>query len=208
MRIRLCILGTAIWAVLLISVIAVQASARRIEVSNQTNRMVWTTFEITAEGSTIRCPLTLEGSFHSRTYSKVSGQLVGYITRAQTRSESCAGAIEFSLGTEKLPWHVGYNSFVGSLPSFTAVQIQIIDLHFSVWPNLFSFHCGFWFRRIRPALLRLERTAETVRTARFDETISVEASEGGCVERARVSGTGEVFVLGSTTTRISVRLVQ
>jgi hypothetical protein len=208
MHIRLRVSMTLISAVFLISVIAAQASARRLELSNQTFRIVWTSVTIRAALQTVVCPLTVEGSFHSRTLAKVAESLVGYITRAITRRESCTGTTEFNIGTEKLPWHIDYAAFAGTLPNITSVTADIIEWHWWYRGPMNEF-CFFWYRVVRPIRAFLQRTAEGVmRTARFDETRLSPAPEGTCIlEETTVSGTGEVFVLGSTTSRVSMRLV-
>lgn len=54
---------------------------------------------------TARCAVTVEGSFHDRTTTKVADRLVGYITRV-TLGECPTGSA--TVLTETLPWHVRY----------------------------------------------------------------------------------------------------
>ncbi len=101
------------------------ASARSFSSSTQTMRATWQEFEITdASGTTSAiCPLTLEGSFHARTYAKVAGTLIGYINRAGL-SATCP--FEFRLLSETLPWHVRYRSFSGVLPTIATIAQSVV----------------------------------------------------------------------------------
>lgn len=81
----------------------------------------------------MRCQITLEGSFHSRTIVKSVGTLIGYITAARSKNESCTGGRMWLYnGTERLgvttletslPWHVTYEGFAGTLPNITSLRI-------------------------------------------------------------------------------------
>jgi hypothetical protein len=123
---------------------AALASANRLALSNQTFRIVWAEPEPLTFGypaiATVRCAVTMEGSFHSRTISKVSGAQIGYITRA-IAAHPCEGAGEvwFLNGTERteneltgqtLPWRILYTSFSGTLPNITAVKVNILGMSF------------------------------------------------------------------------------
>ena len=98
------ILGAATAAVVLGAAVS-SASARRIEVSSQRFHQVWTSISFAGEFATTTCPVTLEGSFHSKTTSKVAGQLVGYISRVTVGNASCTAGHSTAL-TETLPWHI------------------------------------------------------------------------------------------------------
>jgi hypothetical protein len=72
------------------------ASARRFEVSEQQINSIFSALEqvrFSSETYAIECPLSLAGSFHSRTLSKVAGALIGYITNASVASECTPGGI-------------------------------------------------------------------------------------------------------------------
>jgi hypothetical protein len=106
------------------------ASAARFSLSNQNFRIVWRSLQFKGEGFVrIECPVTLEGSLHSRTFVKASGALIGYITRALLASSACTGGLaeSASLGTETLPWHVKYESFTGTLPNITSLGLRVFD---------------------------------------------------------------------------------
>jgi hypothetical protein len=129
---RMMIAAPALAAAMLCLAIGV-ASARRIAFSERGFRLVYRelTFRESAFGTTIACPVTLEGSFHSKTLSKVAEALVGYLTKASVASASCTGGHARAL-TETLPWHVRYESFTGTLPSITSITTDIIGAAFLV----------------------------------------------------------------------------
>jgi hypothetical protein len=82
-------------------------------------------------GSTLTCPLTLLGTFHSRTIRKIRGLLGGVIDHEvignppSTRAACTGGNV--TILTETLPWHLRYNSFSGTLPRITSVNLHIIN---------------------------------------------------------------------------------
>jgi hypothetical protein len=133
MRTRsMLLLGTfAATACLLLTVAG--ASARRLEVSATSFLMYWASSSplvfTEAGGTSVSCPLSLEGSFHSRAISKTSGALVGYINEAILAT--CSGGSGTVL-TETLPWHVQYNSFSGTLPNITAVTFLVLRASFRI----------------------------------------------------------------------------
>src|SRR6185436_10915372 len=72
------------------------ASARNISVNNSGFRIVWTPMSITAR-ETVECDVTMEGTFHYRTFVKMRSLLIGNITRAIVRHETCRGGDFFAL---------------------------------------------------------------------------------------------------------------
>jgi hypothetical protein len=206
-RSRLLLVSVMTAAVLLVAVGS--ASARRLQLSTHLFLAIWTSLEFVIEGSSpILCPVTLEGSFHSRTLSKVSGQLIGYITKAKVQAVCTNG--NASVLSETLPWHVRYSSFIGALPSITGVALQMVGMSMSIEEALGS--CLWRTTASAPfsAILQLENGV--ARTLRADETGLIPLNEAGICEffnlNLRYRGTAEAFVQGSTSTRITVRLVQ
>ncbi len=130
-HIRLLLTSLAATAILATAVST--ATASRFSVSNQQFRAVWANLEFgnTAVAGTIRCPVTLEGSFHSRTIPKQQGLLVGYVTRALVSNPVCTGGRATVL-SELLPWHLTYQSFTGTLPNITGVTLNLIRAGFIV----------------------------------------------------------------------------
>jgi hypothetical protein len=127
MRLLLLIVGTVAGAALLLSLAVATASARRLDLSEQKIFIRWPAFEFEAGLGAVRCPLTLSGSFHSKTLSKTSGQLIGYINRGVFAEAACTGGT-FRTLPESLPWHIQYRSFAGTLPNITLVGLQIVGL--------------------------------------------------------------------------------
>jgi hypothetical protein len=177
------------------------AQARNLSLSNQTIRMTFNNLELVAEGlSTMTCHVTLEGSFHTRTFAKVAGALVGYLTRATTGS--CNNPV--TILTATLPWHVRYEGFSGTLPNITLIIARISGAAFSLEP-------GVGIRCLATAELRLR----AVRNVTTQELTGIEVplqnvpltgafcpSEGSLRSREN----GSVTILNSTT-RISVHLI-
>jgi hypothetical protein len=72
------------------------------------------------------CPITLEGSFHSATISKVANALIGHVSRASIGACSTEGRA--SILAETLPWHVRYRGFTGTLPTISGVGLSIVGM--------------------------------------------------------------------------------
>jgi hypothetical protein len=129
-------------ASLLLSAAVTSATARSLSTSNQSIRATWTGLEFRATELGIRCQVTLEGSFHTRTIAKVAGALIGSITRAFSKQETCAdGTAAMFNGVERynrtnapntLPWHLTYESFSGTLPNISTVRILLSRFRFGI----------------------------------------------------------------------------
>ncbi len=186
------------------------ASARRLETSEQHFLAIWTllTFNEAGGGTPIECPVTLGGSFHSKTLSKVSGQLVGYITEAHVAEASCHNERARVLA-ETLPWHIQYNSFTGTLPNITGIRTTLIGASFLV--RAFGFiSCLYRTSQAEPAFGTINVTSGSANTLTADNTHTIRSQTGGC-PAGSFGGTAEVFVQenpGLSGTRITVRLVQ
>jgi hypothetical protein len=116
------LLATSTVAVLLGALVA-SASARNLFVSDQTFTATFASMEFRTQFTLSRCPLTLEGSFHSRSMAKVREALIGYIARAELGT--CTGN-PVTLLTETLPWHIRYSSFEGGLPNIGLLRSSLI----------------------------------------------------------------------------------
>jgi hypothetical protein len=210
MRNRTRLMLVTITAALVLAAMVGSASARRFEFSNTGIRAVWPAVSVSGGfGTEITCPVTLEGTLHSRTISKVIGQLIGYITRAIVGEVVCSGGSRMRALTETLSWHIQYSSFTGTLPNITAVNVSLINASFLLFISSLGASCLFRTSTAEPATLRFEREAGGVLTG---------ALLGGSINsingfpcnfgRITLSGRATVTLLGSTTTRIVVRLVQ
>src|SRR5215213_6862405 len=79
---------TALAVTLLLACFVSSASAGRLSTSNQNIRVTWGALSF-GGFSIIRCPITIEGSFHTRSIAKVARSLIGLINAANVRQESC-----------------------------------------------------------------------------------------------------------------------
>jgi hypothetical protein len=125
-------LAALVAALLLASAIST-ASARSLSVSEQSFKETFASYEFNAS-VTIRCRTTFEGSFHTRTIVKIVGSLIGSISRAIVAHPCTGGEVWIDdgvsiqpLGTapKKLPFHVRYRGFTGTLPSLGSYFIGI-----------------------------------------------------------------------------------
>jgi hypothetical protein len=105
------------------------ASAGRLSSSSQTWRATFSLLSIESAFGQTACPVTLEGSLHSRTTGKTTNALVGYVTRAAL--ERCLFGAATIL-TETLPWHLQYISFGGSLPIIREIRYSIVNMSLRV----------------------------------------------------------------------------
>ncbi len=192
------------------------ADARRFEISSEAIRAVWSTVRLEdLAGMRSACPVTLEGSFHSRTFSKVCGELVGYITRAITRKEGCGVENESlwlsngdNAAVNTLPWHLRYDSFTGTLPFASTVKLQVIGLGV----KFFGTTCEFRSEMIRPTYLIFNLNTETsirrgrIESVRWDETARIRRINGLCGAEGILAGTGSVTILGEAAP-VAIELV-
>ena len=214
---------TALTAALVLAAAVSTASARRLQLSSQNITAKWTALTFSSEGGgegiEAICPVTLEGSFHSRTISKVSGQLVGYITRANLTSASCtfrggATHVQILNGTEgtttSLPWHIQYNSFTGVLPRITGVRLALIGAAFLIRAIL-GVSCLYKSTQREPAFgtVEVNETTGAVTGLRADETRTIPLGVGGfgCPGSGFFLGRAAVTQTENAAT-ITIRLVQ
>lgn len=117
------VLATAITAVAFLSFAVASASAGRLSVDDRDFRIVANPTITTDGGSTIRCAVTLAGSYHGSTFAKTARSLIGVISSARAESRCAEGRLTLLEGT--LPWHITYDSFAGTLPRITRTNLRI-----------------------------------------------------------------------------------
>jgi hypothetical protein len=192
-KLLLAVVGASV----LLGALVSSASAGRISITNQSIRATFPRVDFRGVFTT-SCEVTLEGSLHSRTFTKVR-RLIGYITRAIVH-QPCRNN-EASILTETLPWHVEYESFEGTLPNITRISTHVIGSSFVVE---------------EPFSTCLARSTRE-RAAFGDYTVGA----GGVITRADIGGTvptncgfnGEFtgpsgsFTLLNSTAAITVRLI-
>lgn len=208
MRTRSRLLLTAAGAALAMALAVGTATANRLQTSSQTFRSTFVDLGfIGSNGSQIFCALTLEGSFHSRTITKMPDLLIGYVTNAVAASPCRTGTVRIL--PETLPWHIRYLSWTGTLPTnITGISVYVIGAGISIEPGFF-FSCLALTTAAAPAHFQFARepggrviTMAPVTSAQIPLTgATCFASTGS------LNGAGEVFVLNSTTTRITVILI-
>lgn len=120
---------TGLMAALALAIGAGSASAGRLSIDETRFRITWPNLEFVGFGILIRCPVTLEGSFHSSTMRKVRGALIGHISRASVRGAEppCTGGTS-TLLAGSLPWHLAYEAFTGTLPTIDSIEVSSIGL--------------------------------------------------------------------------------
>jgi hypothetical protein len=211
MRIHVRLLLAAIAASCLLASAITSASARRISMTEQGFLVRWGFFIFSSEGARVSCPVTLEGSFHSRTLSKVSGQLVGYVSRARFPGTAppCRNGIMLAL-TTTLPWHIQYNSFAGTLPGITRIRIGIVGVRLELEASGIS--CLMTTTQANPMMLDINVNAANGEARTWsnlpEHTIPLAGPLCGFVGNGSFEETAEVFTLVIPQVRITVRLVQ
>jgi hypothetical protein len=125
---------TAVAAMALLASFVTSAAARNFSLSNRNIRVVFEPLTTVNSMPTIRCRLTLEGSFHCATISKVANALLGYISRASFDQPTCrdaTGSEAFEVVQTSLPWHIRYVSFSGTLPR-VKLRIKFNEISFTL----------------------------------------------------------------------------
>jgi hypothetical protein len=209
MRTHSKLLIAGLSAALILAMSVAGASASRLSVSNKTFRVVWNPLSMSLTSGIwgpIRCPLTIEGSFHSATIRKTVGALVGYVTRGTTVAASCTGGT-VTINQGALPWHVRYRTFQGTLPTFEGLQLAIVGFEFRITAG--GLNCTTSTTTVEPLVTTALTNATGVVTGmRAEErfTIPLEGAFCGFGGRGAFSGTGTTTVLGATTA-ITVKLI-
>jgi len=200
-------------ATALFAALATTASARQFESSQQNTRIVFRPVrDISSSGDTISCTITLEGSFHYRTISKVAAALVGYITKAIVDTPSCVSSpttgIRAAALTETLPWHITYVDFSGSLPNVTLrFKLNNVSFNISNVPIIGTCRYRASINGIVGGPLGGQITEGTRNaTIRPESGIRARSETFGCPEAQFESEATPIVQLG-TTTAITVRLI-
>jgi hypothetical protein len=185
-------------ATVLLGALVATASAGRLSSSSQTLRATFSRVDFGGGFGTSECPLTLEGSFHSKTLAKVAGSLTGYITRAIVGT--CIRGSGTIL-TATLPWHVRYVSFAGTLPAIQRINAQISGVNFNIREPTFGVSCLASNASMNVAFTR---EASGALTSAAVEGPNIETS---CGIRGTLSGTSTAFTVLGSGGRITVTLI-
>ncbi len=207
---KLALAGIA--AALFLSFTVTSASANRLSLSNQNFRITFAElkfFDVPVEpGRETKCPVTLEGSFHSRTLLKIVGELIGFVTRARVNEAGCRPEGDFATFLEaSLPWHVTYQGFTGRLPAITRIRVLFANVAYeSRFPFLRCLFEENGLESISGEFIREAGGAITNFEFDHSTTIAFFRGEIVCPEHAGLEGTGPVVLLGLTT-RITLTLI-
>ncbi len=179
------------------------AAANRLSVNVDTFRIIWNTMSFTtAAGTTIRCKVTLQGSFTSRVIAKTLGATMGEITAASI-AECSGGRMVFL--TETLPWTILYRGYVSALPNITAVLVTMSGISFR-WGTIST--CLYSVPAETPLIFGCVRTPETTQIVLVNpEPTAIPSTSWLCeTEPIRLGGTPGAMTLASNFEGVFVRL--
>jgi hypothetical protein len=197
-RLMLIALASAV----LLSAIAGEASAGRLSITIPRWKATFSSLEITSGVSTVRCAVTLEGSFDSRTINKTPRSLTGLITRAVAANPCATGGLIFL--TETLPWHQTWESFSGTLPRPTLLRRLWRWIRPRIREPTFGIECLANGSTEADAL----RGTENIEAGEAFTTLVLEGSmETSCGTRATFAGTSRTYATPEAGAAIRVRLI-
>jgi len=209
MRISIRLGLTALMAAMLLASALSTASARNLEITSATNfRVTWSRLELAGSFVNIRCQVTMEGSFHSRTIPKVQGLLIGSLTRITFKEESCSGGTAHSV--RQPPWHFTYEGFTGRLPNIETVRFLFSRFLFAL--IAFGVTCTYGSSTDNLTFSAgLNAAGEVTNLVPLRERSIYNLLEGGglCPPNGTLVGsaTDGISTTLNSTTRIRVRLI-
>jgi hypothetical protein len=184
------------------------ATARRLSINERQFKLMWPAplsdsggGEITAE-----CAVTLEGSFHSATISKVSGALIGYIHQVGLPGRCTSGGM--TVLRETLPWHIRYVSFSGTLPSITAMTFVMIGVSYLITEAFFSNSCLMRSTEANPGRFIAQIASGVVRSVRADETATIPMTGILCPQSSSGRFVGTATMTSPAGGELVIRLIQ
>jgi hypothetical protein len=199
--------ATVVLAAALLLALSVTSAASRLSYSSKEFRIMWASLSFSAAegGVSITCPVTLEGSFAARTFAKTRNSPDARITRA-TVGTCQEGSATILAETE--PWEVTYQSFTGTLPNITGVRYSLINAAFQVEPGL-GIVCLARTSTEFPAAGDARREAGgRITSLSTDSTLAIPTTGNfECPRFGIFNGSGEVYVQGSSTTRVTLTLI-
>ncbi len=194
-------LGGFFAAVVLLVAVPDLAAAETIEIESTRFKAVWAEFAFSNGTTTVRCPVTMEGTFASRSFTPSRGLLVGRIIRASVNEASCSGG-SFRFRVETLPWSIRYEEAVGTLPEITALELKLVGVR--MLAEISRLQCELGSTEAHPlkAFMEIRSLGVEVTGLRLDErTLIPLGGEFLCflTGEARFSGTASVVDQGATT---------
>lgn len=200
MHTRSKFLLAALSSALLLAFAVNSASAARLGSNETAFRITYAPLSfVPSFGSTARCPVTLAGSFHSRTITKTAGSLIGYINSVTVGTCEAGNA---RVNAETLPWHIRYVGFEGALPNITTITQLLVSSSFEVRGEIFGIEVTC---RYTPASELGVNTRESrgVITGQTPGTESSRSETSGCPS-GRLSGTGSVKTAGGANVIVTL----
>jgi hypothetical protein len=191
---------------LLLLLVAHDAAANKLWMTGGSQfRITWAPLRIsTPLLESVRCSISLEGSFHSTTMRKVNKSLVGLVTRFT--SAACSGGTTTVLNAT-LPWHLQYEGFTGTLPNITALNLRLVGLSLGVTAS--GTACLFRASESGPMRLIVNRNTSNsqVSSVRVDEFSRLPVISGTCSEPTP-SASGGGMTIGNTTSTYTYSLLE
>jgi hypothetical protein len=221
MRRSLQLAFAALTAALLLASAVATTSARNFSVTNQNIRATWSSLEFSSSLVTTRCQVTLEGSFHTRTVAKVQRTLIGAVTRVSIKRPCTNGEAWAANGLEShprlgrlnntLPWGITYEGFGGRLPTIESILILARRARYVIH-SAFNTLCLYGTETDNITGRSSREPAGAITSlvpveGRNTITLVAELGTSGfCPATARFGGTGQPFLL-NTSTRITITLI-
>jgi hypothetical protein len=193
MHTRSKLLLAALTSALLLAMAVGSASAARLGSNETAFRIVYAPLSfVPSFGSTARCPVTLAGSFHSRTITKEAGSLIGYVNSVTVGTCEAGRA---RANTETLPWHIRYVSFTGSLPNIATITQLLNNSSFEVQGEIFGLRVTCRYNVPSKLGINTRETTRGVVTGQTPGGESDASATGGCPS-GRLTGTASVLTGG------------
>jgi len=181
------------------------ATARNWEFSKQQMRKFFREVRFEGVFGATSCQLTLEGSVHSRTIPKVRETLIGYVTSAPVKEESCTNG---RARGKNLPFHLTYEGFAGSLPNISSVFILLRGMRFEmIVSGICTVDYGLATDNVTGRANREAGSALTaIEPVAGRNILNRVSGTGFCPASGSLQGSGGVTILNGST-RVSVTLI-
>jgi hypothetical protein len=157
--------------------------------------------------------VSLEGSFHSATMRKSEGALIGAITRGIVKGDTCFAG-RATLLQETLPWHVTYEAFDGRLPNIDNIFALLRRYAWRIEETFLGLTYACLYKdQGRPdedldGYFEVEVSGRIpIFTALREGFGSIVSGGALCGRRLFINGQADLYLLGSSTTRITIRLI-
>ncbi|HEU4722501.1 MAG TPA: hypothetical protein VFS59_14170, partial [Gemmatimonadaceae bacterium] len=203
MSTRISRLWAVVLAVAVVSgVLAGSVYAGRLSVSETRWTIAGTAeAEDTEGGFRIRCPMTVTGSFHSRTFAKTRAA-IGAVQSHTVSESACTGEGRMRFETAEFPYNVDYEAFTGTLPNIRDVRTRIYPPKVS---NLYTLFPAEWcLYSFQGGTATLAYTS-IEGTAVWNVTELLVAGPLGCPAQLHIQITSPMRAPGGTS--ISTRLI-